>query len=164
MGFLSKIFPISVPLPRPSVQEGKTRICIAGFGFSHHTGRARAIATAIVEGYPDEYETWFYFDSRGYRPEFLDAIKKEIKESGASIPEDHKSSPFCWLEIGGSKKEMIAIGGRDKLCEWTQAKFDASDDKNAKILPLCEEEPPHSRKEIFFDNMPTGTIQTSTSD
>jgi len=135
---------------------------VSGFGFSHHTGRAREIAAAIAEAYPDEYETWFYFDSRGFRPTFLEAIQSEIKESGATVP-DHKTSPFVWLETSGasSKKEYTAIGGRDRLCEWTQAKFDASDSKNATFLPLCEGEPSHfSRKTVFFDNATPGTAKT----
>jgi hypothetical protein len=136
---------------------------VAGFGISNHTGRARVIADAIAKAYPEDYETWFYFDTRGFRPEFLNTVKEEIKESGASVPEDHKSSPFCWLETAGaaSKKEMTAIGGRDMLCEWVQAKFDASDSKNAGFLPLCEGEPPISWKVLVFDSKTPGTAKTS---
>ena len=135
---------------------------IAGFGFSNHTGRARCIADAIAEAYPNEYETWYYFDTRGFRPDFLNSIKTEIKESGAKVPEEHNTSPFVWLETSGtSKKEMTAIGGRDNLCEWAQAKFEASDSKNEALLELCKEEPPWNRKEIFFDNKTLGTAKTS---
>ena len=28
MGLFSKLFPVSIPLPRPPVPEGKTRICV----------------------------------------------------------------------------------------------------------------------------------------
>lgn len=128
---------------------------MAGFGLSHHTGRAREIAASIAEAYPDEYETWYYFDTRGFRPKFLVEIKKAIKESGGDLPEDHNTSPFVWLETAGaSKKEMTGIGGRDKLCEWTKARFDANDSKNAKLMPLCDGEPP---LKLFFDNKSPGT-------
>jgi len=163
MGIFSKLFPVSIPLPRPPVPEGKTRICIAGFGLSHHTGRARVIADAIAKAYPEDYETWYYFDTRGFRPEFLATVKADIKDSGASVPEDHNASPFCWLETTGaaSKKEMTALGGRDRLCDWVKTKFDASDSKNAEFLPLCEGEPPKSWKVVHFDNKTPGTAKTS---
>jgi len=104
----------------------------------------------------------YYFDTRGFRPDFLNSIKTEIKESGAKVPEEHNTSPFVWLETSGtSKKEMTAIGGRDNLCEWAQAKFEASDSKNEALLELCKEEPPWNRKEIFFDNKTLGTAKTS---
>jgi len=162
MGLISYFFPISEPLPRPPVPEGKTRICVAGFGFSHHTGRAREIAQSIAEAYPDEYETWFYFDSRGFRPTFLDSIKQEIKESGGVLPEDHNTSPFVWLEtVDASKKELTGIGGRDKLCEWTKSTFDVNDSKNAKFLLVCNEEgPPIKWSVVFFDSAAPGTAKT----
>ncbi len=56
---------------------------------------------------------------------------------------------------------MVGIGGRDKLCDWTKAKFDASDPKNGKFLPLCDEEPPKTFSEICFDNTTPGTAKTS---
>lgn len=163
MGLLSKIFPVSVPLPRPPVPEGKTRVCVSGFGLSHHTGRARFIAESIGEAHPDKYETWFYFDTRGFRPGFLDSVKEEIKASGGSLPENHTSSPFCWIERTSSngKKEMRGLGGRDKLCEWAKANFDPKDSKNTKFLSVCDEEPPRSYDLTFFDNKTPGTANTS---
>jgi hypothetical protein len=56
---------------------------------------------------------------------------------------------------------MTALGGRDRLCDWIKAKFDASDSKNADFLPLCEGEPPMSWKELVFDNKTPGTAKTS---
>ncbi len=130
---------------------------------SHHTGRARAIAAKIAEAYPDEYETWFYFHTKGFKETFLESIKSEIKKSGGTYPEDHTTSPFVWLEsaAGSTKKVMTGLGGRDKLVEWAQANFDASDTKNTKFLSLCEEEPPHSLKEIIFDTRTPGTAKTT---
>lgn len=127
---------------------------------SHHTGRARAIAAAIAEAYPDEYETWFYFHTKGFKTQFLESIKKEIWESDGSFPEDHITSPFVWLETQNaetSKKEMTGLGGRDKLCEWTMANFDKDDSKNAALLSLCAEEPRRSLMERIFDTTSPGT-------
>lgn len=36
------------PPPRNPVPEGKTRICVAGFTASPHTGRARKLAALIA--------------------------------------------------------------------------------------------------------------------
>mmetsp|Transcript_8830 Transcript_8830/g.18459 ORF Transcript_8830/g.18459 Transcript_8830/m.18459 type:complete len:171 (+) Transcript_8830:93-605(+) len=167
LGLLKKIVPASVPLPRPAVPGGVIRICVSGFGISHHTGRARAIASAIAEVYPDQYETYYYFDTLHFRPAFLDSIKAEIVESGGSDKSaDHSSSPFCWLEETKtegteSKKQMTPLGGRDRLAEWAMAKFDESDTKHTKILDLCREEPAHSWKEINFDSKTPGTAKTT---
>ena len=130
---------------------------------SHHTGRAREISSLIAEAHPNDYETWYYFNTRVFKTQFLDAIKAEIKESGGSLPEDHSTSPFVWLETSSdpTKKEMTGLGGRDKLCEWAQAKFDAQDRKNSKFLSLCEAEPPKTMKTVFFDNATPGTANTS---
>eukprot|EP00536_Pseudo-nitzschia_multiseries_P008499 jgi/Psemu1/305749/fgenesh1_kg.216_\ len=161
MNFLKKVFPPSTPLPRLAVPEGVTRICVSGFGISHHTGRARAIATAIAEAYPDKYETWYYFDSLGFRPDFLESIQAEIKDSGAEAPE-HKTSPFCWLEeSSGSTKTYTAVGGRDRLAEWAMKTFDESDVKHETIWTLSKTEPTHTWKEIKFDSSTPGTAKTS---
>ena len=173
-GFFNKIFPIAQPLPRPAtVREGVTRVCVSGFGISHHTGRARAIAAAIADAYPEQYETYYYFDTRGYRPDFLDSIKREIEESMVgtiddtrkAILADHKSSPFCWLEETADKdekekKKMIPLGGRDRLCDWAIATFDENDSKNEPILSLCKTEPKRTWSEIKFDATTPGTTKT----
>jgi hypothetical protein len=44
---------------------GKTRICVAGFTLSHHTGRARDLADEIVKAFPERFESWFYFAKPG---------------------------------------------------------------------------------------------------
>jgi len=184
-GLFSKIFPISTPLPRPPVPDGLTRICVSGFGISHHTGRARAIASAIAEQYPEKYETWYYFDTRGFRPSFLESIKGEMSESGSdstgststddfseelkTILTEHSSSPFCWLEQTAdnkNKKEQKAytpVGGRDSLCEWAVKTFADGEDekkKNEAILALCHSEPTRAWKEIKFDATTPGTAKT----
>ena len=86
---------------------GKTRICVAGFATSHHTNRAGKLARAIAAAKPDEYETWFYFDSSGYRPDFLDLVKKELSEEQQKKFAAHKSSPFCWLETTERKTRKL---------------------------------------------------------
>jgi len=189
-GFFSKIFPISTPLPRPQVPEGVTRICVSGFGISHHTGRARAIASAIADKYPDKYETWYYFDTRGFRPSFLDSIKSEISSSAddggvlsdesKTILSEHNASPFCWLEetstTTNKKKLFTPIGGRDSLCDWAKKTFadndtngdgdgddttTKNDNNNESIISLCRSEPSHW-KEIKFDATTPGTTKTET--
>ena len=50
---------------------GKVRVCVAGFAVSHNVGRAAAVARAIVASYPDQFESWFYFDSKGARESFI---------------------------------------------------------------------------------------------
>lgn len=137
---------------------------VSGFGYSHHTGRARAIASAVAEAYPDKYETWYYFDSLHFRPEFLGSIKAEIEASGARGTADHRSSPFCWLEHttgDGDKKTKVytALGGRDRLAEWAMDTFDESENKNNSIWTHAKTEPPHTWKEINFDNSTPGTAK-----
>jgi hypothetical protein len=103
---------------RPVPAEGLVRVCVAGFGLSHHTGRARAIAERIVEGQPDKFESWFYFDSKGFRGEggFLPTLLTELSEEDQKKFAAHKQSPFTWLEYPDGHK--TALGGRDRLCDW----------------------------------------------
>jgi hypothetical protein len=148
----------SKPLPRPPVPEGKTRLCVAGFGISHHTGRAREIADKIVQTYPDKYESWYYFDTTGFRPEFLDSIKEELSHEQQLEFAKHNTSPFCWIETsdaGGAKP--IAIGGRDDLCDWAVAKFEHNH-KNEAFLKRCKK--PGFIKDMLFDNSTPGTAST----
>jgi len=158
MGLLDKIFPISTPLPRLPVPSTKTRICISGFGISHHTGRARSIAATVAAIYPESYETWYYFDTRGFRPAFLDVIMSELSEEERAKVANHKTSPFCWLEKSDGTK--TALGGRDRLCDWATTTFDEKDEKNQPILDLCREEPKRSWKEVNFDSKTPGTAKT----
>jgi len=148
---------VSTPLPRPPVQAGKTRLCVGGFGLSHHTGRARSIVDTIVKIYPETYESWFYFDTRGFRPKFLTEIKAELSEEQQKQFAAHKTSPFCWIEKANEKP--FALGGRDKLCEWVIANF-PNKEKDEPILSLCREEPSRTMKEVFFDNKTPGTART----
>eukprot|EP00798_Chlamydomonas_sp_ICE-L_P022395 gene22395-29506_t len=113
--------------PRPPVAAGKTRICIAGFGISHHTNRAGKIARVIVETFPAEFETWFFFNSKLYRDGMeggngvLGIIKKELTPEQQTQFAAHRSSPFVWLEMPGGEKK--ALGGRDKFAEWAKERF-----------------------------------------
>eukprot|EP00931_Biecheleriopsis_adriatica_P071106 TRINITY_DN44962_c0_g1_i1.p1 TRINITY_DN44962_c0_g1~~TRINITY_DN44962_c0_g1_i1.p1 ORF type:complete len:153 (-),score=29.13 TRINITY_DN44962_c0_g1_i1:11-469(-) len=106
--------------PRPPVAAGKTRICIAGYGISHHTNRAGRLARAIVDANPDKYESWFYFNTKGY-PELLSKVKTELSASQQKEFAAHKTAPFCWLELPDGRRD--AKGGRDKLCEWVIRHF-----------------------------------------
>ena len=60
------------PVPeRTPVPAGKVRVCVAGFAVSHNVGRAAAVARAIVANRPEQFESWFYFDSKGARQPFI---------------------------------------------------------------------------------------------
>ena len=157
----------SVPVPeRPLVPEGKTRICVAGFGLSHNTGRARNLAAAIADAYPDKYETWFYFSTLGYGNFLKDFQEKELpeefKDKSCSMDTKPKtfatqtSAPLVWFEIqenGSNKIEMK--GGRDLFAQWAGTEFPDHD----KIQPLTGVESPPI-KELFYENsMPQGTYQ-----
>ena len=39
---------------RPPVHEGKTRICVAGFGISHNVGRAQRLVELIAKTHPND--------------------------------------------------------------------------------------------------------------
>ena len=118
----------TVPVPdRPEIPSGKTRICVAGFGISPHTGRAKNIASAIANKYGDKYETWFYFSSFGFSSFLNDTLKPEIpddqkkkegtKDKGKTIAE-HTSSPFVWLESYDSdqKKNVVRPHLAGEIC------------------------------------------------
>ncbi|CAK0830585.1 unnamed protein product, partial [Prorocentrum cordatum] len=96
---------------------GKTRICVAGFGISHHTNHAGKIARGIVEANPDHYESWFYFSSKGY-PQLLAQIKGELPADQQKRFGSHRTAPFCWLE--SPEGRLDAKGGRDSFCEWVR--------------------------------------------
>ncbi len=132
-----------VPL-RPPLTPGITYICVSGFKISHHTGRACQIAKEIAKTHP-EYKTWFYFDNPSKYRKFLKIIKGELSLEEQCKFKNHKTSPFCWLETSEKK---IAIGGRDRLCEWVNnsGKFE----KDYLIKNLTTTEP--KLLEAFFDN------------
>lgn len=152
------------PVPeRPSVPEGKTRICVSGFGISHNVARAYQLATTIASTYPDKYETWFYFSSIGFR-KFLEIIKNDIPDSektketttdkGTTVV-DHHSAPFVWLESGvntdGTGKTFDVKGGNDMFCSWAAKEFP----NDTTIQELATTKP--SLKELFFNNKDQGT-------
>lgn len=162
---MGNVFTTPVP-DRPQIPGGKTRICVAGFGVSPHTGRAYHIASMIAKKYGDKYETWFYFSTFGFGTFLNETLKPEIpddqkskegtKDKGKTIAE-HTSSPFVWLETYNSdeKKNVVtdAIGGRDMFSDWVVENF--SDD--AELKDLAENYTP-TVSESFFDNtVPAGT-------
>jgi len=145
---------------------GKTRICVAGYGISHNTGRAQKLASVIAQQYPEKYETWFYFSTFEYK-QFLEGIKPAIPKEQLSQPstldanpktiQDHTSSPFVWMETtsgGDGNKQIKAVGGRDKFCEWASTEFPKDADDIQSLTSL--EEP--VLLELFFDySTPGGT-------
>lgn len=117
--------------PRKPVPEGKIRLCEAGYLSSPHTGRARQIIGYIAAKYPNEYESWFYFDSGKYFFAFL----KEVFDP-VPFPEHlkgHSSSPFIWCEKGNNEISEL-IGGREHLAAWAKKKF--PDDQ--ELGALCD--------------------------
>jgi len=104
---------------RFEVPEKKTRICVAGYKMSNHTGRARRIAALIARKYPNDYETWFYFDGASCYYHFL-----QVTFDPVPFPDHlkgHASSPFVWLETGNL--DIKPIGGRSHLAEWAIKTF-----------------------------------------
>ena len=147
-----------VPVPnRPAVEGGKTRICVAGFGISHNTGRAQKLAATIARIHPDKYETWFYFSTFCYKEFLKSFIQNEIphdqKSQLSTLDSDrtigsHQSAPFVWFETADG---IVAVGGRDKFCEWAAKEFP----ENEAIQALAGIESPPLR-ELFFDSTTPG--------
>ena len=141
---------VAKPVPiRNSVPIGKTRICVMGFSLSHHTNRAGNITRKIILKYPNKYESWFYFDTKGYR-KALYGIKSELNDIQKQEFENQKSSPFVFLQYPDGHIE--GIGGRDKFCDWTNAEFK---DKDEEICQLAGEP---SVSEVWVDETP-GSVQ-----
>jgi hypothetical protein len=115
---------------RPPIAQGKTRICVAGFKISHHTGRARKIADEIQKHEPAAFDTWFYFSWPGeYRPVLQYLKENDFKPFIDAHPDhqiaQHQTSPIVWIEKLGENGaiEVTPIGGRDRFCEWATEKY-----------------------------------------
>jgi len=139
----------SVP-PRKPVPEGKIRICEAGYNVSPHTGRARQIIGYIAAKYPNEYESWFYFDSGDKYFGFL-------KQTFDSVPfpenlKGHATSPFIWLETGQNQIHQL-IGGRTDLATWVKSKFP----QDKELLELAA----HWHLSDTFHDKPTAAQSTA---
>jgi hypothetical protein len=134
--------------PRIPVTAGKTRLCVSGFTLSHHTNRAAKLARTIVSQYPNEYESWFYFDGKGFRGKdgLLAQVKAQMNEEQKEKFINHKSSPFCWIETADGN--LDCKGGRDRFCEWAAEKFPENDE----IRSLAESQP--SLLEAWVDECP----------
>jgi len=160
---------LATPVPsRPPVPPGVTRICVAGFGASHHTGRAQKIAALIAKHNPNEYETWFYFSTFGYHAFLKDDIMPLIPDDQKSKPGttdkgktigEHTSSPFVWLEetsaqgtsaAADTTTTYTALGGRDMFAEWVNKKFP----EDEELKELTKDVPPLT--ECIFDNATPG--------
>lgn len=142
--FIQSIISLRNIPSRPPVPNGITRICVSGFTISHHTSRACKIAKEIAICNP-EYKTQFYFDTGHKYRKFLKIIKSEFSFEEQNKFAKHKTSPFCWLENSEGK---IAIGGRDKLCDWVN---NNDNFKNNYVLKKLTTTKPNIT-EIFFDN------------
>ncbi|CAM9199255.1 unnamed protein product [Heterosigma akashiwo] len=156
----------SKPKARGPVPPGKTRLCVAGFGFSHHTGRARAIVEKICELQPEKYESWFYFDTKGFRDSgkfphggFLQQVREELSEEQQKEFANHRKSPFCWIETPSEdgKNKLVAIGGRDRLSEWAIANLPDTEFPGLQALTATGP----SMKEVWFSAEPGTAAPTS---
>ena len=150
------------PIPeRTQVPAGKTRLCVAGWPNSPHVGRAVNLAREIVKADPASYESWFYLtygsNLRGEQGDGKGGLYGEVKDKFPSEDKtrlaNHKSVPFCWLEMpgGGSK----GFGGRDKLCEWVQTQPKLMAVEAIKQLATTD---PVAPGDMFCDTSP-GTAQ-----
>jgi len=106
--------------PRKPVPAGKIRICEAGYNASPHTGRARQIIGYIAAKYPNEYESWFYFDAGDKYFKFLHDMFDNV--TFPAHLKGHATSPFVWLETGANEINTL-IGGRADLAAWVKTKF-----------------------------------------
>jgi len=136
--------------PRKPVPEGKTRICQAGYTASPHTGRARQIVGYIAAKYPNEFESWFYFDSGDKYFAFLHEMFDKVP-----FPDHlkgHATSPFIWFETGNNQIAQL-IGGRQDLANWCKTKFP----QDKELLELCA----HWKVADTFHDKPTSAQSTA---
>jgi len=130
----------------PPAVPGKQRICVIGFTFSHHTGRARQIADLISQIHPGKWDTWYRFSGgdeyRGPQNGLLTHLQSQMPD-GHPL-KTHRTSPFVWIESseqldGGYKPEgrdvfLLPLGGRDKFCEWVHKQPDFQTDERIKAI------------------------------
>lgn len=124
--------PRSTPVP-----AGKVRICIAGYTMSPPTGRAHFLAGLIAKKYPDQYETWYFFD--------LFAWGKFTVEKFCNVPfpahlKGHCTSPFVWFERPGSGSDnaIEPLGGYDHFSTWAKTTFK---DRDEEIVAFASQAP-----------------------
>ena len=152
-----------VPVPeRPPVPEGKTRICIAGFGVSPNVARARAVATEIAKAHPDKYETWFYFSTFGYLRFLKDFQAKDLPEEYKDKPCSADSNPKTFATQTSAPLVFFQTpegalepkGGQDLFSAWAVKEFP----DNAEIAAAAKIGVSLSPTEMFYPNeMPQGT-------
>eukprot|EP00567_Pseudictyota_dubia_P018666 CAMPEP_0197433230 /NCGR_PEP_ID=MMETSP1175-20131217/1161_1 /TAXON_ID=1003142 /ORGANISM="Triceratium dubium, Strain CCMP147" /LENGTH=160 /DNA_ID=CAMNT_0042961549 /DNA_START=35 /DNA_END=517 /DNA_ORIENTATION=+ len=152
----------SVPVPeRPPVPEGKTRICVAGFGISNNVGYAQMLASAIAEKFPDKYETWFYFSNFGYR-EFLkdfqaNHLPDDYKDKPCSMDKNSKTfatqtaAPLVFFQSADGT--IVPKGGRDLFCQWAAEEFKDHPD----IVDKADVATPPMKYSFFDHKTPGGT-------
>ena len=100
----------SVPVPsRKPVPVGKTRLCIAGYKISHHTGRARTIIGLIAKKYAADYESWMYFASGSDFEAFL-----KVTFDPVPFP-DHLKGPMAVPPSAGQRRTMRLLRMESKL-------------------------------------------------
>ncbi len=114
------------PPPTPPVAAGKTRICVTGYTMSPPTAHAHNLAALIAKKYPDQFETWYYFDNFccfSFMQQKFDPVPFPAHLKG------HSTSPFVWFET--SPNVIEPIGGNDHFSAWAKTRF-ASDSEIAQ--------------------------------
>ena len=104
--------------------------------------------------------TRFYFaGGEDYRNYINEKVKPDLPAAQQEKFKEHKSAPFCWLEIPGEgeKNTLDCKGGGDRFREWALDTFPADNEANKEIRELAGRDP--SLLSDFFFNKTPGTAQ-----
>merc|ERR1719231_1981212 len=66
---------------------------------------------------PTKYESFIYIDTRPKYQAFLVELKAQFSADEQTKFAEHKTSPFCWLEMSDGTK--TALGGGDDFRAWS---------------------------------------------
>lgn len=119
--------------PQSEVPRGKIRICVAGTTYSPYVGRAHKLAHHLATTYPDKFESWYYWDSKGAYFRFI--IDTFDKVPFPAAVKGHSTTPLIWLEVNKADATgpsalpaneldgnaiLEVVGGNDKFQVWTK--------------------------------------------